>query len=423
MLADLRSTWQLPLSGVSSWDIRVTHDVPLYQYEASVLAVHSSFPAYKFDDVDILTSHDVLGKLFNWLSGETEDDFDFFLFLVGRTMIIEDRSVRFGASGNMNLTPQRERVVHPDKTRPQDRWDKHRHRTFTTFPDSAEKYARGHFRVLRYNIGPLMCVVRCHVEAALESPQQEHTEVDEPMSTRGHVLMRNNPYVQHCLPRIICNSTGGRRVTVQGATRANISALKCTKIQARKARKQKPRLDAQPGEQFSSQDRGTGDLVATHTENGNYNKSRLSERQVVGVLMENVSNTDETTMQPNMASLYFSRTFHLEHVGYIDDGVVESISSRDIFRVLRHWEEKGKTQEALRKLTSLLCHFYKCCWERHTDAGDLGPLIARLGRSQAGGREAMFALRMVSPPRGFLSPALPEHIVKMMWTEAALRPG
>lgn len=119
-----------------------------------------------------------------------------------------------------------------------------------------------------------------------------------------------------------------------------------------------------------------------------------------------------------MAAHYFSRTSHLEHIGYIDDGRVESISTRELFRVLKGWERQEKTQRALRKLTSLLCHLYKCFSERKTGSGNLGPIILRLHRGPGPG--GVIALRMVSPPRGFLSPALPEHVVKMMWTEAVL---
>lgn len=454
--------------------------MPLHQYEASLLAVHSSFPAYKFDDVDILTSHRVLELLFNWLAGETEFEFDFHLFLVGRTMIIENRSVRFGGADNSRLKPQLDHVVHPDRARPM--WDKNRRPTFTTFPDSAREDTRGHFRVLRYNIGPLNCVVRCHVEAALEPTQQEHTGVDEspathskstrscvkceviserlrkmfgalrafiskaspqsaevaprggpsttipkPISAPDYVLGHNHPYPKYYLPPSVEKSPGGRKVKVAGATGASIAALKGTGLQGRTAGLLQQRSDALPGEQPSPQDRGSDDVVSNRTENADHDNSRLSEtttidnhpsqRQVVAVLTENASKMEELTIQPNMAAHYFSRASHLEHIGYIKDGRVESVASRDLFRVLKSWERQEKTQRALRKLTSLLCHLYECCSGRKTNSGDLEPIILRLHRRDPGG---VIELRVVSPPRGFLSPALPEHIVKMMWTEAVL---
>lgn len=105
-----------------------------------------------------------------------------------------------------------------------------------------------------------------------------------------------------------------------------------------------------------------------------------SKMSIVSVLTEDISENRATMGPPHMAALYFTRTLHIEQIGYTNEDRMESIWYRDLFRVLKRWEGKQPTQDAFKKPSSLLCHLYKCCCENRTEFGDLGPLIVKEGR-------------------------------------------
>ena len=157
--------WSLIASDVSPSDVEKAHDVPSYQFEASLRAVRSSLPAFKFDNVDVLTSQRALEKLFSIVAGEATQDFVLHLDLVGCTLVIEDRSARYD---NGPLAKLLTRVAHPD-SKPQGL----QHRDFTLITGPKSKKCRGHFRVLNYTLGPVNCVVRCLAEASSARKRQK----------------------------------------------------------------------------------------------------------------------------------------------------------------------------------------------------------------------------------------------------------
>lgn len=168
---------RLPEASLSPLDVELAHDVPLYQYENSLLAIASMSPTRSIDDIDVLTSQLALEKLFNFVAGRANEDFCLHLFLVGGTMIIEDRSAQY------DTQPVTDLFAHG---LPGNRHHKG-FSAFTRFTGMNLGGMKGHFRLLQYKMGPLNCVVRC-LSHALHDPNGDTVEqiVGEAGEVDGH---------------------------------------------------------------------------------------------------------------------------------------------------------------------------------------------------------------------------------------------
>lgn len=155
----------LPGVRLSPLNVESAHDVPSFQFEASLRAIKSLLPAFKLDDVDVLASQRALEKLFNYVAGEATESILLHLDVIGCTLVIEDRGALYD---EVELAKFLTFVAHPETIQ-----QEYQCLGYFKITERHQERCRGHFRVLKYNIGPLNCIVRCLSESSLsQMPQQ-----------------------------------------------------------------------------------------------------------------------------------------------------------------------------------------------------------------------------------------------------------
>lgn len=443
---------QLPPPNSFYLDVEQAHDIPLYQHEASLIAIQKFSPAQKFDDVDVLTSHNALEKLFDFVAGEANKASVLHLFLRGSTMVIEDRSARYDEKPVRDLA-SRVRQYGSTHLKQQE---------FCEPENRKRKCTAGHFRLLQYNIGPLNCVVRSLAQASfgedlyrdimnVETCTTRNTErstqrvvsrspgpnvqkrpdfpVPTHVSTAGNSKPNGGANVVESFEKHVTPLHGGAAVftprmgnELSGAA-AKFSPKASPGVCAVIPDPRTPTVVTVPGAgsrhisitakpNLPSQAPPSWNTGAMNSQGSTQLDALKTQQRLAVVQTEDLSNKGGVNTPLNMASLWLSRASNIIKVGHANDRI-ESIEYRDLRRSLEEWEASKEAQANLKRLASLLDHLRCFLEERQVKRVAGAACVATLSVDEGGHP----TLRLLDGPLGWLQLPLPKHLMAAMWSE------
>ncbi|KAF2018082.1 hypothetical protein BU24DRAFT_421095 [Aaosphaeria arxii CBS 175.79] len=246
---------------------------PKYPYAPMFCALSSMNPNVKFDDLDILADRNNFRTLLEYVQGKSTGPFRIDLHKINNTLILVKKADRFWRKANG--------ISHG-----------YNFESHFTQPEKGLEDATSHYRVIRYEMGPLRVAVRFEADACYQETEPREV-VPTTLETVGKPDLTERPRFNFTAPiRVIRR---GRLVPC-----ANIAEIKSQSI----------KYDAE----------GRTKSVGTY---------------------------------PCMDQLWFGRTTHLFTGRYQSEtGVFSRVNYKEARSNIADWEEKS--QDGLRKLVSLL---------------------------------------------------------------------